>query len=81
MTAKTNEDGSSDVRTEKETPNLNECEWMLVQSQSAVLASLNNAGDLILTQWNWPDEDAAIIIADDNIAEFIDRLIDVLAIL
>jgi len=80
MTDKEKLDGMSDVKAENETQNSNEYEQMLIESQSAVLASLNNAGDLVLTQWNWPDEDAAIIITHDNIDKFIDRLTDVLGI-
>jgi hypothetical protein len=53
---------------------------ILCARQTEVTAGFNAAGDLILTQINWPDDDSIIIVRAENIADFIDKLTDVLGI-
>src|SRR5262245_39251216 len=40
----------------------------------------NEAGDLLLIQESWPDDDAVIIVVRENIMIFIDRLCDLAGI-
>jgi hypothetical protein len=53
---------------------------MLCPAQWETTIHFNEAGDAVLCQKNWPDDDATIIIRRDNIPDFIDRLTDALGI-
>jgi hypothetical protein len=53
---------------------------VLCAQQHEITVHFNQAGDLVLVQSAWIDDDVAIVISRDNIPEFIDRLTDALGI-
>jgi hypothetical protein len=53
---------------------------LLCAPQAQIDIGFNDRGDALLTQKSWPDDDRTIIIAQDNIGAFIDRLTDALGI-
>jgi hypothetical protein len=42
---------------------------------------LNDIGDLVLTQKNWPDEDSFIIVSAPYRGIFLDKVCDVLGVM
>jgi hypothetical protein len=55
-------------------------ETILVPEQAQVTLSFSDSGDLVLRQTCWPDEDACIVIARENIIGFVDALTDAVGI-
>ena len=52
----------------------------LLARQLEIRLGFNEAGDLLLIQENWPDDDQTIIVVEENIFKFIDRLCDAVGI-
>src|SRR5208283_1701312 len=59
------------------TPVTTEGETIIVAEQQQISVYYNDAGDLVLKQADWPNEDSFIVVARGNIFEFIDALTDV----
>jgi hypothetical protein len=53
---------------------------VLCARQHEITVHFNEAGDLVLIQSAWLDDDVAIVISRANIPDFIDRLTDALGI-
>jgi hypothetical protein len=53
---------------------------LLCAPQAQIDIGFNDRGDALITQKSWPDDDATIVVARENIGEFIDRLTDALGI-
>jgi hypothetical protein len=53
---------------------------IIVEEQLPVAVYINERDQLIIRQHTWPDEDAVIVIAPQNIEQFIDRLVDIVGI-
>ena len=52
----------------------------LLRRQLEIRIDYNAAGDLLLIQESWPDDDAVIIVVRENVHTFIDRLCDAVGI-
>lgn len=53
-------------------------ETPLLPAQDVVSAKLDDAGNLVLRQSSWPDDDAVITVASPLVDLFVDRLTDLL---
>jgi hypothetical protein len=53
---------------------------LLCAPQAQIEFGFNDRGDALLTQKSWPDDDVTIVVARENIGEFIDRLTDALGV-
>jgi hypothetical protein len=53
---------------------------LLCAAQAQIEIGFNDRRDALLTQKSWPDDDVTIVVARENIGEFIDRLTDALGI-
>ena len=52
----------------------------LLRRQLEIRIDYNAAGDLLLIQESWPDDDAVIIVVRENVHTFIDRPCDAVGI-
>jgi hypothetical protein len=53
---------------------------VILAEQQAVAVYWNPRGDLVIRQQAWMDDDSIVLIAKNNVAEFIDKLCDVAGI-
>jgi hypothetical protein len=54
----------------------NDTESVVLHEQPRTAVYWNTDGQLIIRQYNWPDDDSVILIASNSIDEFIDKLTD-----
>src|SRR5262245_54929813 len=55
-------------------------ECLALSEQYATACYFNKAGELIIRQKRWPDDDTCIVIAADQLNQFIDKLTDIIGI-
>ena len=55
-------------------------ESVVLPEQYATACYFNKTGELVIRQKRWPDDDAFIYIAPDQIVQFIDKLTDIIGI-
>jgi hypothetical protein len=66
-------------------PESDEFDWcgddsVVLQEQPKTAAYLNSNNSLVIRQRNWPDDDSFIVIAANNIHDFLDKITDVAGI-
>ena len=66
-------------------PENDEFDWrdddsIILRQQPETAAYLNANNGLVIRQRNWPDDDSFIVIAPNNIHDFLDKITDVAGI-